>query len=110
MIVIIGKRSEGKQEYFIKSHNLAKLWKESQSAMMGLHRNKERHWSIDQIENKINILDVWDEDSTYFRYPRIENSVAQRPNLHKLAWTCERIYKRLMLLSEDMWNRFAQQE
>ena len=109
-IVIVGKRSEGIREEFLQSHDLSALWNESLNAMKIMYRCDGRSGGLDQIEEWITMLEVWDRDATCFRYPNLKNGSEQLPYLHELVWTCEHIYRRLTLCFEDMWNRYAQQE
>jgi hypothetical protein len=109
-IVIVGKRSEGVQEEFLQSHNLDALWKDSLDAMKKMYRYDTKSSSLNQIEGWITMLELWDKDATRFRYPSLINGKDKLPDLHKLIWTCERTYKRLMLCFCDMWNRYAQQD
>ena len=109
-IVIVGKRSEDVREEFLQSHNLSALWKESLNAMKRMYRYDGRSSSLDQIEEWIAMLEVWDNDATCFRYPNLKNNSKQPPRLHELVWICEHIYRRLILCFEDMWNRYAQRE
>jgi len=107
VLVILGRRIQGKPSSFVKTHALERLWAEVRAEVLAIwpKQKADERAALDRATQHVKWLDTHDPDSTAFRYPSAQGLSRDDalPLMEELRAHVVPLGNYLSTMAEGMW-------